>query len=107
MTNHPCTDCLARYSVNDDKTSGVSVVDVWVISDRPIGSEITNSNVIELKSGGCEVLKRVDVDLVFGFINHDTDSFCANLEQIRTMWHHLVLVSPDHECFKLIADVRY
>ena len=73
--------------------------------DLAVGCDLRNPNCIQAERRRCEMLERVDVDLIFGMLDAGPDGLRAELQPVAAARNQLVLVHPHNRRFELVGHL--
>ena len=103
---HARSDGAVGQLVDQDEATERAAFSISFEDDGLVGCNFGDADSIQLQRLGCQMLHRVDVDLIFGRVDCRRDHLRTELEPIGTTRDQRLVSHPHDICFKLVGDLR-
>ena len=104
LLNHADSAGVVGDGVNQDESSGGSVLGVGVEEERLGRRDLYLANLVEAEVGSWQMFHRIDIHTIVDSPNLGTGCVGAGLEEELLAAVHRLFVHPDEFCLQVAAD---
>jgi hypothetical protein len=103
--DHPGADGVVRDPVDEDEAATVAGLLIGLERDRAVKLQRADTDLVEFEAGGCDVLDRVDDDLVLEWGHRCGGELRPEADEVAAPGQHRLLAHPDDRRLELVRHL--